>query len=397
MPRIPLAIGTFGDISLIRAENGRWDAYTRFRDDDGHTRQIKARGKTRAEATRKLKEKIAGRTLVTDGPVSGETSVARLCELYLEARDLQVEAGRILPSTRDKDYRHVRGYILPALGGLRIREVTVRRVDHYLQTLAVDTPSQARNVRRTLKGVLQIAAKELPNWVNPVRETATIPKKKPAPRALTASEVAQVRQAISQWIETPHLGPARSRDVLDVFEIAVATGLRIGEIMALRWGDIDLTGQPPTLQVTGTLTDARGKGTYRKESPKSDESARTVVLSDWIVALLMGRRVALTRPAELVFTSRNGNPVPPANIRRSLRAAIAAANLPEELAHVHPHQLRKTVGTAVERAQGVEYAAKVLGHSSPEITRRHYVERDRRPMDARTVLDAFGPESVTQS
>ncbi|MCU9996245.1 site-specific integrase [Mobiluncus mulieris] len=396
MPREPLAIGTFGSIST-KKKAGKWTATTRFRDEDGRTRQVSSRGESKAACIRSLKVKIAGRTLVTEGDITGETHVETLCTMYLEARAMQVEAGKITPNTRDKEERAINNHIVPALGGLRLREVTVRKLNAFLQSLAVDAPSLARNSRIILNGIFQIAATDLPGFINPVRETIHIKKSKPHPKALTAADVALIRQAISDWQSSQSSGPKRGKDLPDVLSVALGSGLRIGEILALLWSDVDLVGDPPTITVTGTLSQATGKGVYRRDCPKSEDSRRVVPIPQWLVSVLLERRLAMSKPGELVFSTRNGTVLSPTNVRRSLRAALKAADLPERLKDVHPHLFRSTVATAIKRESSMKDAAAVLGHSSPEITRTYYVEKENIAPDMRQVLARFAPEKSAKN
>lgn len=391
MPREPLAIGTFGSIST-KKKAGKWTATTRFRDEDGRTRQVSARGESKAGCIRSLKVKIAGRTLVTDSDITGDTRVSALCEAYLEARRLQVQAGRIAPNTRDKEVSAINNYILLTLGGLRIREISVRKLNTFLQTVAADTPSQARNLRIILNGIFQLAATELPGFTNPVRETIHIAKPKPHPRALTENDIMLVRQAVTDWQNKQRLGPPRGKHLPDILSVAIGSGLRIGEILALQWSDIDLAGNPATITVTGTLTSANGRGVYRKDSPKSEDSRRVIPIPQWLVNALLERRLAMSEPSDLVFPSRKGTFISPSNVRRNLRDALKTSDLPEHLRDIHPHLFRATVATIINRETNMEDAAAVLGHSSPEITRTWYVEKENLAPDMREVLERFAPE-----
>ncbi|WP_249289408.1 tyrosine-type recombinase/integrase [Mobiluncus mulieris] len=264
------------------------------------------------------------------------------------------------PNTRDKEERTINNHIVPALGGLRLREVTVRKLNAFLQSLAVDAPSLARNSRIILNGIFQIAATDLPGFTNPVRETIHIKKSKPHPKALTAADVALIRQAISDWQSSQSSGPKRGKDLPDVLSVALGSGLRIGEILALLWSDVDLVGDPPTITVTGTLSQATGKGVYRRDCPKSEDSRRVVPIPQWLVSVLLERRLAMSKPGELVFSTRNGTVLSPTNVRRSLRAALKAADLPERLKDVHPHLFRSTPELHIFVAYGVFFGVFVL-------------------------------------
>ncbi len=97
----------------------------------------------------------------------------------------------------------------------------------------------------------------------------------------------------------------------------LAMGCRIGEVLALRWSDLDLDGDLTTLAVTGTIKTESGIGTYRKSTPKSDASRRTVVLPPFATELLRVRReFATPNQYDAVFATRNGTWHQVVNIER---------------------------------------------------------------------------------
>ncbi len=64
--------------------------------------------------------------------------------------------------------------------------------------------------------------------------------------------------------EAPRPRPAP--DMADIIDVLLATGCRLGEVLALRWTELDLEATPPTLTVNGTIKTETGKGTYRNPS-----------------------------------------------------------------------------------------------------------------------------------
>jgi integrase len=97
----------------------------------------------------------------------------------------------------------------------------------------------------------------------------------------------------------------------------LATGARIGEILALRWVDIELDAARRTLTISGNIKSERGKGTYRKPTPKSDSSVRTIVLPSFAVAVLRRRRTTTPdHPHDAVFPTRNGTWQQVTNVER---------------------------------------------------------------------------------
>ncbi len=76
----------------------------------------------------------------------------------------------------------------------------------------------------------------------------------------------------------------------DIIDLMLATGARIGEVLALRWSDIEIDAARPILTINGTIKTEPGRGTYRKATPKSAAGVRTVVLPDFAVEALCRRR-----------------------------------------------------------------------------------------------------------
>jgi integrase len=157
-------------------------------------------------------------------------------------------------------------------------------------------------------------------------------------------------------------------------------------LLALRWTDIDLSVTPPTASISGTIKTETGKGTYRKANPKSDASKRTLALPPFAVAVLMRRRDQ--QPANhhnAVFATRNGTWHQVGNIERRWRTIRADTGRE----WVTPHTFRKTVATLIDRAVDSETAARVLGHSSADITKEYYIVKDRSTPDVTDLLQGF--------
>jgi hypothetical protein len=119
--------------------------------------------------------------------------------------------------------------------------------------------------------------------------------------------------------EEPRPGPKASSDLADIIDLMLATGARIGEVLAVRWVDVELDATRPSLAINGTIKTEAGKGTYRKASPKSDASVRTVVLPGFAIAVLKRRHAAAPGdPNAPVFPTRNGTWQQVNNVERPL-------------------------------------------------------------------------------
>jgi integrase len=126
-----------------------------------------------------------------------------------------------------------------------------------------------------------------------------------------------------------------------------------------------------------------GKGTYRKPSPKSDASVRTLALPDFAVnALRLRRESAPGNPSDAVFPTWNGTWQQVTNVERRWRLIRQGTGLE----WVTPQTFRKTVATLIAERVDSETASQQLGHSSPTITREFYISKPAIAADVAHVL-----------
>lgn len=187
-------------------------------------------------------------------------------------------------------------------------------------------------------------------------------------------------------------GPHPGRLLPAFVELMAATAGRPNEVLALRWSDVDLLADPPTVTLTGTLIDhgrVAGKPLHRQDARKGDAPPHTLVLPRFGVDALTSL-VGESGMDGPVFANRKGGWMSLTNMRRSLRDA-----LPEELSWVTPHSLRRTVATVVRNDLGAEQAQQQqLSHSKLATTEAHYLQRHTRGPDVRATLERFAGESI---
>jgi integrase len=205
-------------------------------------------------------------------------------------------------------------------------------------------------------------------------------------RAATSVEFDQVRAAVLAYASRKGPGPRRGRLLAAFVELLAATGARPNEVLALRWSEVDLLADPPTVTITGTLIDhgrIAGKPLHRQDKRKHGVPPHTVLLPHFGVEALT-RLVAESGMDGPVFANRNGGWMSLANMRRSLRAALDA-----ELPWMTPKALRATVATVVRDGAGAAQAQQQLSHVKLATTETHYLQRQTRGPDVRAVLDRY--------
>lgn len=387
MPRPPLPVGTYGTIRAYPLPNGNgYRATTNFRDFDGVTRRVERSGRTAAAAMNALREALRDR-VQGDGSadITPNTRVRELAELWFVDIRAAVEAGEKSPGTEELYRSALDLRIIPGLGELRVREVTVGRVGKLLASVRDNHgPMAAKRVRTVLNGMMTLAARHDAIKSNPVRDagriTGTRPQKPAAALALD-----QVRDLRSKLAADER---AVGWDLPDLVDFMLATGLRIGEASAVTWDALDLDAA--TVEVRGTVIRVKGKGLVLKLKPKTKAGYRTLRLPSWAVAMLRRRQVeAVTNPWGAVFTAPLGGLRDPSNTQADLRSVLDTAGYP----WVTSHTFRKTAATLLEQAgMTVRAVADQLGHADVTTTQNHYFGRKLVTDQAATVLEKIAKQ-----
>jgi len=241
-----------------------------------------------------------------------------------------------------------------------------------------------------LSGMLSLATQHGAINANPLREVARIPIATKEVRALTLEEVVKLRKGVHTWQQpTGRPNGLHEKDILDVVDIMLATGVRIGEALAIRWADVDLDAAKPTVTVNGTIINLRGKsGLIIQDHPKSANSRQRYFLRLFAVEMLRRRQAntVLQNDLDLVVPSSTLTIRDPNGFRKQWRDARAAIGFE----WATPHTFRKSVGTILANTQGMAAATAQLGHSSEKITSKHYVQKTHQAPDNTEVLQAFG-------
>lgn len=387
MARPPLPIGTFGTITTKEVRPGVYRARTRFRDFDGVTREIKGTGRSAAAAVRELKVKIADRSAPTGDLIGPDMRISQVADIWLS---LYRAEQRSEATTANEYQRIIDNVINPAIGNIRLREATAGRLERLIRSQ--DSHSRRKKTKTVLKMMFDAAVIDDALPANPVSSTSRLRGQKKDVQALSVEDLNAVRSAVDAWMTKKRPGPKPNQDMPDIVDLLLATGCRIGEVLAIRWTDIDLSATPPTVSISGTIKTETGKGTYRKPKPKSDASKRTIALPPFAVDVLMRRRIE-QRPNHYnaVFATRNGTWHQVGNIERRWRTIRADTGFD----WVTPHTFRKTVATLIDRLVDSDTAARVLGHSSDAITKEFYIEKDRTTPDVTHILQFFAGKATS--
>jgi integrase len=378
MPRPPLPVGSHGRITVTISASGNHVARTSYRDQDGVTRLVERAGRTPTIARNKLLTALTQRS----GPnnrtaLTAESAFRAAADLWLAGIEDSAANGDLSPNTAELYGLQLRNHIKPALGALRLREVTTPRVDDFLQAVrsASGAPT-AKTCRTVVSGVMGLAVRYGAAPVNPTREAARIRGgSKRSPRALTAEE----RQRWLSALESD--SRAVRKDLPDLTRWMLATGLRISEALAVTWSDVDLDAG--TVEVDWKLLRVTGQGLRRVRRLKAGDG-RTLLLPPFAVAMLR-RRAPGSAALGPLFPDSIGGWRDPNNTSRDLRTAREAAGF----SWVTSHVFRKTCATILDEAGlSARAVADQLGHAKPSMTQDVYMGRKIANPRAAAALEA---------
>jgi len=381
MGRPGLALGTAGKIRHHASPSGH-RAVAWYRDYDGKCRQVERHAKTKAAAEAALRLALRDRARFdVGGDITSNTRVSVLAEAWFAG--LKNLSPTTMQAYRDRLDRQV----LPGLGNLRVRELSVGTIERHLRLVAgKHGPGMAKMTKSVLSGVCGLAARHDALERNPVRDTGRIETSaKKAPKALTADQARQLLAAL----DADEKG--KKADVPDFVAFMHATGCRIGEAAAVTWEVLDLDAG--TAEIRSTVVRVKGQGLIRK-STKTASGARTLLLPPWCVERLRRRAARVGASQERAQTELPVFPAPlgglrdPSNTQADLRAAFSNAGF----CHITSHVLRKTTATMLDHAGlSARSIADQLGHANPSLTQDIYLGRQVASTRAAVALEALRP------
>ncbi len=380
MARPSLPVGTHGEMRCHELPNGKFRAIANYRDYDGVTRPVERTGKTETKALNRLREALRDRGRVDAGSeITKETLLSAVAELWFDDFAEQVAEGKKSPGTSRAYRDRLDKQIIPALGNLRLREITVSRVDRLVKKTKDDHGNAvAKMVRTVLSGVLGLATRHDAFDHNPVRDVRRIESVDKLAVALELDQVRQLRAKIAADKK------AVARDLPDFTDMMAATGLRIGETAAVVWDAVDLDAA--TVEVRGTVIRITGQGLVIKPKPKSKSGFRKLELPAWSVAMLRARKPESARPSDPVFSAPLGGLRDPSNTNADLKEAFTDAGYPLLTSHIY----RKTVASMMDDAGlSARAAADQLGHAKVSMTQDKYMKRRVSRTGAAGVLESI--------
>jgi integrase len=289
------------------------------------------------------------------------------------------------------------GRIVRAFGDRAAAEVTTAEVSAFLRSLDREglKPRNVNKHRQVLAAMFTYAcrADTYALAVNPV--AGTDKRREDPPAALDYYEVEEVEALARCCEQGHHRADKPSRDPAEIaarafenrrdaeaFRLLFYTGLRLGEVLTLRWEDVDLQDR--------LLLVRRGLSAGQETLPKGRRH-RFVPLPTPAVATLarLAARDEFTGPDDYVLANRLGRRLDPSALRRRYKRGCEAAGLRP----VRLHGLRHAAGSLIARTSDPVFVRDFLGHAKLATTDR-YLSAKLRPEELKRLDEAFAPTTV---
>lgn len=386
MPRPRTPIGEYGDIHVKQLGLRKFEGDGRIRLRNGRYRRVRRQGQSETGARnavkkrmREIADEIAGKA------VSGDTLFGRVMDAWLLDFEAKVERG-VRAHKSLAEYRSViNGYLRRELGDLTCREAAnAGLVDETLKAIRVKAgkvkgrgkngDAAAKRARTVLSGVCGYAVRHGAMDSNPVKSAEAMDHEHDEVRALEPDERPDLLAKLGTWCNKKagaKLGP-RGRawtDLPDMAEAMLATGCRIGEILAVVGEGVDIEGR--RVSVSHHLVRVPGVGMVRQPKRKGRRPALRPGLPSW--SLAMWRRRKLESGGGPLFPSWNGQWLDPGNVAKRLAKATEAIGY----GWVSSRYFRHTAAThLVDTGLTNEDAADALGNT-PQVVQKNYRRRQQ--------------------
>ncbi len=366
-----------GSGTLRKRAHGTWEGRIVIgKDENGKTKYKSVMSTKKIECQKKLDQLIAEKVTIEQNKVCrygncrnptveewNEIWINNYCKGYLKEKTVNGYANVI------------KNYINPFLGDFRLKDLTKLVCQQYIMDVYENGRVHKKRESdldeglssRTVKSIkivfhasLQKAVEEEIIEKNPT-DKLNLPKgRERGMRTLTKEESNRL------------LEEAYNSGCFEFYYLELTTGLRLGEILALEWTDLDSNNQ--TITVDKQVQ--RINGVQKVETPKTRQSIRTIAISKGCVKALEKLKKQQARGTKLMFPSPATGTYRDKNaVLRQLKRMLKRANLPD----VRFHDLRHTCATiALEEGVDIKTVSAMLGHTDCGFTMNTYVHATKK-------------------
>ena len=348
-----------GDGSIRKRKDGRWEGRYVVGHDPVTGKMISRNvlGKTQAQVKEKLRTAIENSKRL-DYTQTGKYTVGQWMDEWFEA----YAKVKVRPSSHQTYKGYIENHIKPNIGDIPIEKLTSLQLQKFYRLLLTEgripriesekqprglSAKTVRNINQVISSAMDMAVRHKLILTNPT-EGCELPK---------------VEHREMKTLPAERLGAflreAKESGVYELYYLDLATGLRRGELLGLKWEDIDL--QNGVIHVRRQV--ARVDGEVKELPLKTKNSYRNISISQDAVAMLT--EMEAHRSSGYVFPSSTGGPISPDSVNNMLHRVLKRAGLPS----IRFHDLRHTFATlALQNGVDIKTVSGMLGHFSAGFT-----------------------------
>ncbi len=348
-----------GEGNIRKRKDGRWEGrYTAGRDpESGKAIYKNVLGKTQAEVKAKLARAIED-SKGLDIVKAGQYTVGQWMDVWFE----NYAKIKVRPSSHKTYKGYIENHIKPSIGKIPLSKLTTLEVQTLYRKLLTSgrvertesknkpeglSAKTVRNINQVISSAMELAKSQKLISTNPTAGCALPKVEHQEMKTLTADQLAAFFRE------------AKNSGVFEMYYLELATGLRRGELLGLKWDDIDLDAG--TIQVKRQV--ARIDGEVVEAPLKTKNSYRTLSIGADAIGILREQRGKVS--GEYVFPSPNGGPISPDSVLHMLHRVLDRAGLPP----LRFHDLRHTFSTlALQNGVDIKTVSGMLGHYSAGFT-----------------------------
>lgn len=349
--------------NIYKRKDGRWEGrYLTYK--NGAKKYISVYGRTYASVKDKL---LTARQNAVIEQAENNLPDCSLTVANLFAKWLREKAAVIKPSSYIRYTGLLNAHLLPALGNCTVSRLTVQKIAAFLQEKLHNgrldkkgglSAKTIADILCLIKSAVKMALRDfnLPQAAAILMMRPPMPVRSRKPEILNENECTNLSRQIVQQPE--------SETAAILF--CLNTGLRLGEVCALRWSDIDFEAKTLTVSHTVQRVTQNGKSVLLLQSPKTEAGKRTIPLTAEIILMLQRRLKEHSR--EYVFGT--DNPLEPRTLQYRFTALLQKCNIRRR----NFHSLRHTFASRFVALGGdVKSLSEILGHANVRTTMQLYV------------------------
>ncbi len=348
-----------GEGNIRKRKDGRWEGrYTAgINPENGKQIFKNVLGKTQAEVKEKLKKALADSQRL-DLAKQGKYTVGTWMDAWFE----NVAKIKVRPSSHQTYRGYIDNHIKPNIGNIPLEKLTTMELQKLYRKLLTSGRVERIEAEKQPKGLSAKTVRNINQVISSAMDLAVAQKiilENPTNACSLPRVEHKEMQTISAEQLQDFLEEAKRSGVYEMYYIELSTGLRRGELLGLKWEDIDM--QQGIIRVRRQISRIDGKIV---EAPlKTKNSYRAVTISPQAVEVLKAQKAKTND--EYVFSSPTGGPISPDSVNNMLHRVLDRAGIPR----VRFHDMRHTFATlALQNGVDIKTVSGMLGHFSAGFT-----------------------------